>query len=74
MTLHQDTIEIEQLLYRYCHALDRGTVDEVIAAFHLDWWIMEWVVNVDERSYIYVVGHQTDWQTWASDAKTSGKP
>jgi hypothetical protein len=28
---------------------------------------MEWVVNADERSYIYVVGHQTDWQTWASE-------
>lgn len=34
--MHQDIVEIEQLLYRYCHALDRGTVDEVIAAFHRD--------------------------------------
>jgi hypothetical protein len=32
--MHQDIVEIEQLLYRYCYALDRGTVDEVIEAFH----------------------------------------
>ena len=34
--MHQDIIEIEQLLYRYCHALDRGTIDDFIDAFHRD--------------------------------------
>jgi hypothetical protein len=34
--MHQDIIEIEQLLYRLCHALDRGTVDEIVEVFHPD--------------------------------------
>jgi SnoaL-like domain len=31
------------------------------------WWIMEWVVNAVERSYIYAAGPQIDRQTWASE-------
>jgi len=31
-----DLLAIEQLLHRYCHALDRGTMDEVAALFHRD--------------------------------------
>jgi hypothetical protein len=27
---------IEQLLHRYCHALDRGSIDEVVELFHPD--------------------------------------
>jgi hypothetical protein len=27
---------IEQLLHRYCHALDRGGIDEVVELFHRD--------------------------------------
>ncbi len=27
---------IQQLLHRYCHALDRGSVDEVVEFFHRD--------------------------------------
>ncbi|MBW2498162.1 MAG: nuclear transport factor 2 family protein [Deltaproteobacteria bacterium] len=32
----QDVVEIEQLLYRYCHAVDRGTLDEILDTFHRD--------------------------------------
>lgn len=31
-----DIVEIEQLLNRYCHAVDRGTVDDVMEVFHRD--------------------------------------
>jgi ketosteroid isomerase-like protein len=30
----EDVVAIEQVLYRYCHAVDRGTADEVAALFH----------------------------------------
>jgi hypothetical protein len=30
----EDIVAIEQVLYRYCHAVDRGTPDEVAALFH----------------------------------------
>jgi SnoaL-like protein len=30
----EDVVEIEQVLYRYCHAVDRGSPDEVAALFH----------------------------------------
>lgn len=33
-TMKDDVTEIQQLLYRYCHTLDRGTVDEVMDTFH----------------------------------------
>jgi hypothetical protein len=32
----EDQMAIEQLLNRYCHVLDRGTVDEVVDLFHRD--------------------------------------
>ena len=32
----EDIVAIEQVLYRYCHAVDRGTADEVAALFHED--------------------------------------
>jgi hypothetical protein len=32
----EDQIAIQQLLHRYCHALDRGSVDEVVELFHRD--------------------------------------
>ena len=32
----EDQMAIEQLLHRYCHALDRGSVDEVVELFHRD--------------------------------------
>ena len=35
-SLVEDRMAIEQLLHRYCHALDRGTVDEVVELFHPD--------------------------------------
>jgi ketosteroid isomerase-like protein len=31
-----DITEILQLLHRYCHALDRGSVDEILDVFHPD--------------------------------------
>ena len=31
-----DIVEIEQLLHRYCHSVDRGTVDDVMQVFHRD--------------------------------------
>ena len=31
-----DIVEIQQLLHRYCHAVDRGTVDDVMEVFHRD--------------------------------------
>lgn len=31
-----DVIAIQQVLHRYCHVVDRGTVDEVAALFHPD--------------------------------------
>ncbi len=34
--MHQDIVEIEQLLNCYCHAVDRGLVDEIVDAFHPD--------------------------------------
>lgn len=30
----EDIVAIEQVLYRYCHAVDRGTAEEVAALFH----------------------------------------
>ncbi|MCF8142863.1 MAG: nuclear transport factor 2 family protein [Deltaproteobacteria bacterium] len=30
----EDILAIEQLLNRYCHVLDRGTVDELVELFH----------------------------------------
>jgi hypothetical protein len=35
-SLTEDQMAIEQLLHRYCHVLDRGTVDEIVALFHRD--------------------------------------
>ena len=32
--MNDDITEIQQLLYRYCHALDRSTVDDVMDVFH----------------------------------------
>ena len=32
----EDQVAIQQLLHRYCHALDRGSVDEVVELFHPD--------------------------------------
>jgi hypothetical protein len=32
----EDRMAIEQLLHRYCHALDRGSIDEVVELFHRD--------------------------------------
>ena len=32
--MHKSIIEIEQLLYRCCHAVDRGDVDTIINCFH----------------------------------------
>ena len=34
--MNDDITEIQQLLYRYCHALDRSTVDDVMDVFHPD--------------------------------------
>lgn len=35
-SLLEDHLAIHQLLYRYCHAVDRGTLDEVADLFHRD--------------------------------------
>jgi hypothetical protein len=35
-SLVEDHLAIHQLLYRYCHAVDRGTLDEVADLFHRD--------------------------------------
>jgi hypothetical protein len=32
----EERMAIEQLLHRYCHALDRGSIDEVMELFHRD--------------------------------------
>jgi hypothetical protein len=32
----EDWMAIQQLLHRYCHALDRGSVEEVVELFHRD--------------------------------------
>jgi hypothetical protein len=32
----EDHLHIQDLLHKYCHALDRGTVDEVTELFHRD--------------------------------------
>lgn len=32
----EDLLAIEQLLHKYCHALDRGSIDEVVELFHRD--------------------------------------
>ena len=32
----EDVIEIEQLLNRYCHAVDRGSVSDIMDVFHRD--------------------------------------
>ena len=32
----EDIVEIEQLLNRYCHAVDRGTVSDIMEVFHED--------------------------------------
>lgn len=32
--MNDDITEIQQLLYRYCHVLDRSAVDDVMDAFH----------------------------------------
>lgn len=32
--MSEDVVAIEQVLYRYCHAVDRGSPDEVAALFH----------------------------------------
>jgi len=44
----EDHIEIEALLYKYCHALDRGTIDAVAALFHRDAALMP-AYESDER-------------------------
>ena len=31
-----DVVAIEQVLHRYCHAVDRGTLDDVMEVFHRD--------------------------------------
>ena len=36
MTTVEDHIAIMQLLHKYCHAVDRGTADDVAALFHRD--------------------------------------
>jgi ketosteroid isomerase-like protein len=36
----EDIVAIEQVLYRYCHAVDRGTADEVASLFHQDGTLM----------------------------------
>lgn len=38
--MFEDIVAIEQVLYRYCHAVDRGTADEVAALFHQDGTLM----------------------------------
>jgi len=35
-SLVEDYVAIQQLLHRYCHAVDRGTADDVAALFHRD--------------------------------------
>ena len=32
--MHKNTIEIEQLLYRCCHAVDQGNIDNIMSVFH----------------------------------------
>ena len=32
--MHKDIIEIEQVLYRCCHAVDQGYIDKIISVFH----------------------------------------
>ena len=32
--MHKSIIEIEQLLYRCCHAVDQGNIDNIMACFH----------------------------------------
>ena len=35
-SLLEDYLEIQQLLHKYCHVVDRGTAEEVAALFHRD--------------------------------------
>ena len=39
-SLTEDQMAIEQLLHRYCHVVDRGTVDEIVELFHRDTYYM----------------------------------
>ena len=32
--MHKNIIEIEQLLYRCCHAVDQGNIDNIMSVFH----------------------------------------
>lgn len=32
--MHKDIQEIEQLLYRCCHAVDQGSIDHIVKCFH----------------------------------------
>lgn len=32
--MHKSVIEIEQLLYRCCHAVDQGNIDNIMSVFH----------------------------------------
>lgn len=32
--MSEDITAIEQLLYQYCHAVDRGSVEDILAVFH----------------------------------------
>ncbi len=34
MTQYQDIIEIEQLIFRCCHAVDQGHIDDLMQLFH----------------------------------------
>jgi len=31
--MHKDIVDIEQVLYRCCHAVDRGNIEEIISVF-----------------------------------------
>lgn len=34
--MSEDVTAIEQLLHQYCHAVDRGSVEDILAVFHAD--------------------------------------
>jgi hypothetical protein len=36
VSMYRSVVEIEQVLYRCCHAVDQGNIDNIISEFHLN--------------------------------------
>jgi ketosteroid isomerase-like protein len=50
--MHGEIIDIEQILYRCCHAVDQGNINKIMALFHPDAvLIIDWEENGRHEGY-----------------------